>query len=463
MQIVSLKYGYSEINPSVFVLLYFRMIGVYVVEKFLNQKVSLEEELKRLCEIEEKKEVTEDFYDAEIYLLQTQTDYEEYKKMPKGERTITACYSGIEGINEEEIDIYYVERKDREFLQDILNSLHERNIIKYEEYHDCCKALQIYCDLNIKELVLSTKYFYVLDEEFYTSKINQYKKVIDTLKEALFSVRLENLGDDFYVHLQYSLINCSYEANLYSRRNNQPYIYMVQSLINIGNKLLDHNTSLEMSVRTLVGLVYSNLLQDENEGYSNYLQACYGNDFNSYLFLLKGQYWQNFAVDYEMANRYYFKSVQNFPEYYKAWYKIGCCLYKMKKFDKALEAFDAVRKILLQRLNDGCIKVMEIEHLFLACCQYADIIFRKYNDIKTAIRYYLYSEKVWDSIMETRFLDLIGKTEDERNKLRRIAKKNLEIEKIYDKLITLYMRIGNMDEAEVYNEKLNNLIFLISI
>ena len=56
MQIVSLKYGYSEINPSVFVLLYFRMIGVYVVEKFLNQKVSLEEELKRLCEIEEKKE-----------------------------------------------------------------------------------------------------------------------------------------------------------------------------------------------------------------------------------------------------------------------------------------------------------------------------------------------------------------------------------------------------------------------
>ena len=92
MQIVSLKYGYSEINPSVFVLLYFRMIGVYVVEKFLNQKVSLEEELKRLCEIEEKKEVTEDFYDAEIYLLQTQTDYEEYKKMPKGERTITACY-----------------------------------------------------------------------------------------------------------------------------------------------------------------------------------------------------------------------------------------------------------------------------------------------------------------------------------------------------------------------------------
>ena len=456
MQVISLIYGYSEINPSVPVLLYFRMIGVYIIEKFLNQKASLGKELDLLAEEEEIKDAADVFCDAEIYLLKTQAEYEEYSRLKSQYPAIVCCEE--ESISRGNTDILYSRKDYKKLLQDILDSLYNMDILKSEEYNDCSKALRIYCDLDIMRLILSTKYFYVFDEkEYYEEKINQYKNVIISLSQELEEVKLHNLGEDFYVHMQYALIRFSYEADLYCRRNNRPFIYNVSSLLSIGNKLLDHSTSLEMGVKTLVGLIYGNLLSNENEAYNSYLQACYGRNFNAYLYLLKGQYWQNFDIDYERANRYFLFSVCNFPEYYRAWYKIGCCLIKMGKPEKALVAFNTVRKILLQRLDAGCIKVMEIEHFFLACYQYADIVFKQYNDVKTAIQYYLYAEKSWNSITETKFFELISSDNTEQERLRKVARKNLDIGKIYDQLMMLYVRSGQKKEAAEYNDKLNQL------
>lgn len=457
MQVISLIYGYSEISPSVPVLLYFRMIGVYIIEKFLNQKVSLDKEFDLLAEKEDIKDAEDDFCDVEIYLLKTQAEYEEYSRL-KSRYPAIICCDEESGIRTGDKDILYNEKNYERLLQDILESLYNKDILKPEEYSDCCKALRIYCDTGALQLTLSTKYFYIFnEEERYKEKIDQYKNVINSLGQELENVKLVNLGEDSYVHLQYALIRYSYEADLYCRRNNKPLIYNVTSLLSISNKLLDHSTLLEMGVKTLIGLVYSNLLSNENEAYNSYLQACYGRRFNAYLYMLKGQYWQNFDVDYKKANRYFLFSVRNFPEYYRVWYKIGCCLIKMRKPEKALVAFDAVRKILLQRLNAGCIKVMEIEHFFLSCYQYADIVFKEYKDAKTALQYYLYAEKAWNSIMETRFFELISSEKSEIEQLRKIAKKNLDIEKVYNKLIMLYVRTGQIKEATKYNDKLNLL------
>lgn len=457
MQVISLIYGYSEISPSVPVLLYFRMIGVYIIEKFLNQKVNLDKEFDLLAEKEDIKDAEDDFCDAEIYLLKSQAEYEEYSRLKSRYPEIVCC-DEKGGVRTGDKDILYNEKNYEKLLQDILDSLYNRDILKPEEYSDCCKALHIYCNADVMQLTLSTKYFYLFDEEErYKEKIDQYKNVIWSLSQELENVNPGKLGDDFYVHLQYALIRYSYEADLYCRRNNKPFIYNVPSLLSISNKLLDHSTSLEMGVKTLIGLVYSNLLSNENEAYNSYLQACYGRGFNAYLYMLKGQYWQNFDVDYKKANRYFLFSVRNFPEYYRVWYKIGCCLIKMKKPEKALIAFDTVRKILLQRLDAGCIKVMEIEHFFLACHQYADIVFKEYKDAKTAIQYYLYAEKAWDSVMDTRIFELISKEKSEIEQLRKIARKNLDIENVYNRLIMLYARAGQMKEAALYNDKLNRL------
>ena len=467
MQRIRLTYKSSEVTPSVYLLLYFRMTGIYVYERFFDADRSKSEKMRSLLSRNEDINISEprDGFDLDIYCIADANDYkmylEEYGQEKEGffSKRIVLCSEELELLPFEQtanIRMLKYRGESEQLLIDIVDALYDMMIVPgytKDELHIC---REIYISIELWKISLLGKYFYIAESmEQYKNMVQKYRNGVDLIFSRLRKTGC-NWGDKEYIHLQYAALNLAYEGNQYCIRNSKTLIYKSAGIADVCEQLLNKGiepTELSDSFNMLLAQIYDDLLKDANKAYPYYLLAC--KDYNAYAFYRKGIYWQEYAKDYNKAIKYYSQSVHIYPEYYRAWYRLGNCFMLTNKCREALEIFRHVNCILKPRLETKKIRPMEIEYLFKAQNRCAYICNKVLNNKQQSIRENMEAIKAWEAIDNSSFFEFF---KEEEETTRKRVKKELNILKIYMEIYKLADKIGDSQLKKEYSNKIEDIL-----
>lgn len=452
MKVIRLTYRDIEIDPSLYLLLFFRLAGVYVYERFWGTGTIQMEGFGASDGWVERNSDAFESFDCDIYIVRDDIDLQEYeRRLDKAADSEIVLTKGR--LLENAID--YMGVKWLNLVQQINNALFLHGNITPDEKIEFNVLAGIYDSENLMRLTLQSKYFFTFNDEPRLSLFqDKYEKIITQLLDYL-AQRGGTWGERRYFHIQYAALNMIYELNCLCVRYKKKPAYNMDSLLRLSGLLeMKIDGLLGNSVKMLEGQVYDDLFRNPNAAYERYVSCCDENTlYNSYVYFRKGNYWQDFGEDWEQALKYYTQAVRIYPSYYRAWYKIGLCSRKLGKNRQAVSAYENVRKCLANRIEGKCIRPLEIEHIFKAQVQIAEI-WEKNGNQDNAIRELVWAERVWNLIDKTSFYRLMCDTEEEENLYRAWTRENLDMENVYERLIVLNTVIGNREAALRYQERL---------
>ena len=465
MQKIRFTYKSSEVQPSVFLLLYFRMTGIYVYERFFDFGLEGRERLLRVLPEENRKSDLGDDFDLDLFIVSDRADWEAYLNQYEayepqylpGRIVVFSENCGISLPYKEET-VYYREymwkkiQSEQKLLDDIIGQMRSMEVISQDAWKDLNFCRQIYAQNEIQKLSLLGKFFYVAEEDKqYTDIKNNYQMAVENIFKVL-RVNECKWGDGKFIHLQYAALNMAYEGDLYCIRNGKQLIYAPKSLVSVCRLLMEDQEvlgGLEDSFYLLLAQIYDDLLMDANMAYKYYLLVC--KEYNAYAYYRKGNYWQNFGKDSKKAIIYYEKSLSIYPEYYRAWYRLGMCYALEGRSDSALGAFRNIWRLLKPRLEAKRVRAMEIEYLFKAQNQCANICKKEMNNHQQAIREDLKIVEIWNAINTSTFFDLFAPNQ---NQIRQRVRNQLNVSKIYYDIYFLADMIGDVQLKEEYLDKI---------
>lgn len=460
MQRIRFTYKSSEVCPSVFLLLYFRMTGIYVYERFFDSgREKADRLLNRLPEVEGINRIKPyENFDLELFCVSDKEDYQLYQEQYGNNvllPTLIITFGKVgDGLTEGNMlrIVKYSKNQDEQLLNDIISAMEDMGIIPAYTKEELLLCAGIYFRNKVWNISLLGKYFYIAEaEKSYKQIVNQYRETINEIFAVLQNKEC-NWGDKEYIHLQYAALNISYEGNQYCIRNNRSLIYKPQGMARICRELLKGRIDREElgdSFYLLLAQIYDDLLHDPNQAYEYYLFAC--QDYNAYAYYRKGVYWQEYVKDYKNAIRYYTKSVYIYPEYYRVWYRLGRCYMLISECSEALDMFRNVGRILKPRLQAQNVRPMEIEYLFKAQNQCGYICNKVLNNPQQAILENIGAVEAWDAIEQSKFFEIFNEEEDT---VRKRVKKELNVSKIYTEIYKLADKIGDVQLKANYLDKL---------
>ena len=352
--------------------------------------------------------------------------------------------------------IDYKEISNLVLVNQINAALFSRGIITSDEKTELDALAEIYDSEGLMKLILCEKYFFTQNDESRLSDAQeQYDNTITMLLKYLADNRCA-WGDRRYFHMQYAALNMIYELNCLCTRYKRKLVYRRESLLRLCDVLETRiDGFLGDSVKMLEGQIFDDLYRNPNAAYERYVNCCNENtNYNSYVYFRKGNYWQDFGEDWKQALKYYTQAVAIYPPYYRAWYKIGLCNRMLGRNRQAVSAYENVRKCLANRIEGKCVRPLEIEHIFKAQVQMAEI-WEMNGNKENAIRELNWAERVWNLIDETSFYKLMCSNAQDSNYYKNIIRRNLDIENVYERMIVLNSVIGNREAVLHYQEKLS--------
>lgn len=476
MDKIRFTYDSAEANPIVILLLFFRFLGIYVFERLLDTpRVVLQEIQKMISDESDKKKTGESpetteldqllEFDAELFYISSFEDYQriiQKKYFDTHLENVIVLYKegslppGIVDSNEAFWISYSKHDSKQKLLYDLIDKMNGKKLLSENVVGHFKSLADVYTENRLWELSLTAKFFYVSDDvKGYTVNKDKYKKAID----QLFHVLQENgalWGDSKSLYLQFATLNLIYEFELYNQRNKQPNVFSGLEQVKLCESIIHHNSEYPIckeAFRLLQAQIYDDLLGDINMAYEKYLNCC--TDYNAYAYFRKGIYWQNYTNNFGYALKYYYRSVQIYPEYYRAWYRIGNCYMQTKKYKKALKAFDIVCAILDHRLENKSIRPMEIEHMFKAKNQAAFICNKALQNPSLSITKNKGALQVWNAIESSSFYELMDDSGQETRTLKKIVADHLNVKKIWIELMKLGKTVRD-NELVSYCEKMIN-------
>lgn len=440
MKVIRFTYSNTEVDLSVYMLLFFRNAGIYVYERFFEQS-EIRKEISFPTENVESVESFEKF-DADIYLGSYM--YEGLSEKRTQTPSIVVSYNK--------------EDSKKNIVESMLQSLLDRHVLGQIELDDLRDFLEIYDRLEMWKWQLRARYFFKFEDKKILKKlVTEYSDSVVEILSVLQSKEV-SWGDFKNEHLQFAAMNAIYELNWFCNRSNLPQVCMPETVIEYCEKMqAGFSNYLGDSVKMLEAMVYDDLLNNSNKAYQFYVSSCTSETtYNAYVFLRKGLYWQSFTGQLDQAIKYYLKSVKIFPEYYRAWFKIGLCYQKMNKYREALCAYKNVKQILLRRMGEEQLRPMEIEHLIKSQIYSLNIWQDAYHNYVNAFEAGRTAEKAVEAIDSTKFWNYMCKNAAEIQYFKNYMKKCVPIRNVYIKLRDL-CRINAYPEKEAeYERKLMN-------
>ena len=451
MKVIRMTYRVDDIEPSVYLLLFFRLAGIYVYERFWGEPsveingVGLPDDIQLL------RPPVFSAYDCDIFLVKDDNDRQKYEMLPdrKPEKEVLLAQDGLCS------NAISIGNGSIELLKHVLKELFGKQIIDLNERNDLEGLAQIYADNKLMQLTLRAKYFFTANEEpQIRAIIDGYENIITALTDQMQGQGCQ-WGDRKLFYTQYAALNMIYELNCFCVRYRRSLEYNRESLLTLCDVLeVGLDGLLGDSVKMLMGQIYDDLFLDANKAYECYVNCCNDNTaYNSYVYFRKGKYWQEFANDWENALKYYMQAVYIYPEYYRAWYKIGLCYQNLNNPRGVVISYENVRKCLSERISEKCVRPMEIEHIFKAQMQIAEI-WEANGNPTNAISALKWVERVWNLIDQTSFYGVMcGDDEESINFYKAKTRENLNIDRLCEKMIVLYTGIGYREEALQFREK----------
>lgn len=443
MRKIRFTYTSTEIEPSVFLLLFFRMVGIYVYERFLDSTDEDQRELLQvLDEGSARNRVVWDDFDLDLYYVQSHKELAAARRLLEENSSKKELFIvPVNTLNELSADLstsVTYTKSDNAFLKDLLRAIYNLEIIDESMRDQLISCSTIYCSNLVWQLTLKSKFFYKAeDEAAFLQFKDQYRKVVNELRHQLFSTG-SGWGKEDSFYIQYSILNLAFEGNQYCYKNRKPMWYSSRQLADICKLLL--NTAaiakkMYCGLNLLLAQIYTDLLNDPNAAYQYFGSAC--EEYNAYVYFKIGCYWQDYARDYVKALKNYSRSVLIYPEYYRAWYRMGNCYMETERCEKAIDVFQNVAKILEPRRNKNCLRPMEIEYLFKAHNQCAYVWNKIFRRTTNSLQENYKALEAWDVIKDSIFFDKILGEKDPEGSIRTRTQNELNIYKIYYEIAKL--------------------------
>lgn len=452
MQLVRVIYNSTEVTLSSFILLFFRMVGVFTYEQYPNEEQeNLLGVLQELHQSEGPMPEVEKDIDLTIRLLDRQEEWNSIGH--KEDKTVYVAngdwISKADIIFDFSSLMQWDNQNNLSSLLQLIDKMAEIQVIHLAETEVLKEIAKVFCEMEIFRLLFSTKYFFVAEnDDDYNLIENQFQSIIGCLLELLRKKNTE-WGDVDSLYLQHALLYMVYEADFYSSRNNKPFLYTVESLIDCCEAVLRNNEvedvedvedALGTSMSLLLGQIYDDLENNLNKSFKNYIRAC--NDYSSYAYYRKAcQYVNRQEHKIDKAISYFAKAIEIYPWFYRAWHMLGICFSKKKEWEKAIRSYEQVNVILANRKKANTVRLVEIEYSFRACNQIGQLYLNRINDLNRAMQAFKGAWEIWNLIGSTNFTELVWTNEAERVKIVERMKKELNIDRISNAVSEIIQRM----------------------
>lgn len=440
---IRLVYNKCDIQNTLDFIYFFRLIGIYVSEDYWDKEVI--ELPKSMFDIKIKEFVDFDFY---VFFVSKESDLLHYNliknKLSKNKYILfrtQELLSTSEG--------YDINNDNKKNLMFLLESLKANRIISNIEKSEYEKISDIFFKNDFSKHYYLLKYFYKIDRvDSYATKQN-LQNVFNELMASMSDSGCK-WGEIALLRTQLACLRLIYEINLFCRKNGENDNYDSDTLLALCKKIDEvADEKLGNSVKVLMGNIYNDLLSDPNKAYECYVAGCtekYG--YDAYLYFMKASYWQNDAQEYDKAIKYFEISLKIYPEYYRAWYRLGRCFQYKADFASASTCFYNVKQCLNKRYENNVLRPLEFDYLFKAEMQLS-IINIKLKEYGRALENALNAKAIIDSISNSRFFNIVFDNE-KISKYKKITRKNLPENKMLDTIGILYDIIGDQDKAREY-------------
>lgn len=455
MNVIRMTYRDDTVNPNVYLALFFRLVGIYVFERFLGPQKVRREGIKELSGNKISLPVFSS-YDAEIIIVETERDLPEYMALTD---TLGKCTSVI--IMDSELQgqlpnaIFFQKGNEQDLINDLIKSLLKQGGIRPDEADELKNLADIFARNNVDSLTLRAQYFFTaIEQDEAVNLVNEYEKLLAELIDEMEKKQC-GWGDRYLMYTQYAALHTLYEMDCFCLRYKLPIAYNRETLIQLCDTLEESFYGfLGDSIKLLKGQILDDLFFEPNKAYERYVNCCRENtSYNSYVYFRKGQYWQNFANDYASALKYYVSAVWIYPEYYRAWFKIGLCCQRLGRYREAIDSYENVRKCLADRISGRCIRPMEMEHIFIAQLQVA-YMWEENDNLHNAIEAAKAAERIWNMIDDTSFFELMcGTNSNSQQIYRKRTRECLDVNRIYEKMLQWYAILGERDKVVEYRDK----------
>lgn len=387
MKLVSLFYPSTEISHSLSIILFFRLVGVYVYEMYTDIDI-----------IESNNEAILSS-DAVVYLRCDKVDTISSDYLEK-KFYIVDCQPGVK-------------QSEYSFISPILQYFFENNIIDDDEYVDLDAALTVFdkCYKQYIEATLLGKYYFEQkSDNFFAHIYREYIELGRGFAEILKRKSIPLWGNHNYIHCRYAFINIFFEMDLFCKKNNKDYYMDIDSMINVCSHIeKEENNYIGNSFKMLRAQIYDNLSENISDAFQLYVDCC-NNCYDSYVYFCKAEMMYK-KKELDRAVHYYKQSTSIYPQYYRAWFKLGICYLEIDKSNtyckEAYDCFKKVNRILANKAKNNLLRAIEYEYLFNSYINIIniDIIC---DDYMSALNSCEIALRIYRGIDDNRFYSLLG-------------------------------------------------------
>lgn len=449
MERIRITYSESELKPIIYIILFFRSVGVYVYESTYEEKgdvvqfdiANIDLDLFVCNEEDLLSEKIIHQRPKSVFLANTMDSWEKKDQFL-----------------EDRVLYYNFRTSNKVILKELVRKVANIDERVRMEKDNLFELIEIYDGNHIMEATLATRFYYATEENKYILQ-EHYGKAIQQIENKIYH---EGLIDRESIYAKHAFIYYAYETDYYCERLRVPYYFKVDSLLEHAFQLKDSSTSGEYhSWELLIAQIYGDLSDNKQLAYKFYETATQSNELNAFAWYKMGDILKKKYKEFSQAKKCFDRAVQINPNYYKAVYKQADCAYEMGKTDDALKKFEHVAEILQGRMNVGILLPMQIEYIFKVYNNIGKIWFRDCNAPLPAISAYKRAEKIWMDIdmVEQNHVVKAFLSESKMQMTGELypkMKKKLNIKMVYRRLIKLYEILGDTTQASYYLEKILN-------
>lgn len=401
MELIRLYYDSIDVKPSVLIRHFARYLGIYV---------------------EENPDRDEDDSDnvslAEIYIISDAYfgETEGFLDVSDEDRAILVLKDHFKTDDQRIKAVYYDDdaddANDKEFLCRLLDEIcglietydtgqtvlmqsgaEYRAIIHY--------VISAYLESNILQASLFNRCFYK-EKRLYHMASDKYKRFILDVERGFSYFRNSDL-------LEYVLLYAKYEMNIICKKNLYNYPYSSDDLMDQCEELLGRHPENEELYLLKADIQFE--LQDR------WLWAC--DDFAdphimhyAYAEYRRGKILRLYLEEYIDAEYLLKGAVKKNRNYVYAWYQLGICYDEQAKYKEAVDAFHTIVEILKERYTRQLLAPVEVEYLYKAVMQIANVHKNRLEDYTSAYAYDYLAKDIRNHNAIKGYLERLWKDQD---------------------------------------------------
>lgn len=451
MDRIKLYYDNSEIQISTYLLLYFRISGIYVDEKFLNLNQNSLIEIQEYIVKKNHETINNIDYDAHIFIIDKENKHQldnVIKFAPvHPEKSFVVTFSNI--LSETEMNQFkknninlIISDNEKTLLEELLKKLREENILYKTEYENLYTIYQSYWKYQLRDLLVISRY----------SVVKDFDILSQAFLDAILSLPKEDALSTTW-NIQYARMYLAYECNMLCKIFNKRFLCSKDYIITKLKELLEiKELNNKSSIILLLAQTYDDLFSEYNIAYEYYLMPCTKNIAFSYF--KKGEYWNIYGKNPTYAIKYYEKSLLLFPENYKTWYNLGISYLNLGKVEDSLSAFQYVNLILKKKYQSHHLNDLEIRYLYKSNELSGHIYHKYYSDYSKALSKYFFALDIWKTVNKDTYISNKNFTVsniDTHEKLKKI----LNIDTLVTNISHILEQIGDKELVKSFEHNLN--------